>query len=70
MPQKIQKQYYHFSHNIAPGSVRIAATPEGKIVAILLNKGDEVLPVNFRIQGKAGEILLMGKHLATCVIEL
>lgn len=83
MPQRTQKQYYHFAHNIIPGSVRIAATkyteqidvaayhtPENKIVIILLNKSSEVLPVNFRLQGKAAEILLLGKALATCIIDL
>lgn len=83
MPQKTQKQYYHFAHNIVPGSVRIATTkyteqidvaayhtPENKIVIILLNKSSEVLPVNFRMQGKAAEILLLGKSLATCIIDL
>lgn len=82
MPQRTQKQYYHFAHNIIPGSVRIAATkyteqidvaayhtPENKIVIILLNKSSEVLPVNFRMQGKAAEILLLGKSLATCIID-
>lgn len=81
-PQKTQKQYYHFTHHIVPGSVRIASTkyteqvdavayrtPEDKIVVILLNKSQQPLPVNFRIQGMAGEILLLGKSLATCVIE-
>ena len=83
MPQKTQKQYYHFAHNIAPSSVRIAATkytelidvvayhtPENKIVVILLNKSNNVLPVNFRIQGKAAEVLLLKNTLATCVIDL
>lgn len=83
MPQKTQRQYYQFSHNITPGSVRIAATkytdqidvaayrtPENKIVVILLNKSDELLPVNFRIQGKAAEVILLGKALASCIIEL
>ncbi len=83
MPQKIQRQYYHFAHNIVPGSVRIAVTkyteqidvvayltPENKIVVVLLNKNDDVLPVNFRIQEKAAEVLLLGKEVATCIIDL
>lgn len=80
-PQKTQKQYYHFTHNIVPGSVRIASTkyteqidtvayhtPENKIVVILLNKSDGLLPVNLRLEGKAAELLLPGKTLASCVI--
>lgn len=82
MPQKTQRQYYHFTHNITPGSVRIGTTkyteqidvtayrtPEGKIAVVLLNKGDDLLPVNFRIQGKVAEVILPGKALASCVIE-
>lgn len=82
IPQKTQKQYYHFSHNIVPGSVRIACTkytdeldvaayrtPAGKIVVICLNKGEEMLPVNIRMEGKTGEVLLPGRMLASCVIE-
>lgn len=78
-----KRQYYHFAHCITPDSVRIGTTkyteqidvvayhtPEDKIVVILLNKGDEFLPVNLRIQGKAAEVLLLGKTLASCVIEL
>lgn len=83
IPQKIQRQYYQFAHNITPGCVRIAVTkytdqidvvayhkPDKKIVVILLNKSNKVLPVNFRIQEKATEVLLLGKELATCIIEL
>lgn len=83
LPQKIQRQYYQFAHNITPGSVRIAVTkyteqidaaayltPEGKIAVVLLNKSDVLLPVNFRVQGKAAEILLPGKALAGCMIDL
>lgn len=82
MPQKIQRQYYQFAHNIMPGSVRIAitnyteqidavayCTPEEKIIVILLNKSDKVLPVNFRIQERTAGILLLEKELAACVIE-
>lgn len=83
MPQKTQKQYYHFSHNIVPGSVRIATTkyteqidfvayrtPENQIVGIVLNKSDALLPVNLRMQGNAASLLLPAKTLASCVIEL
>lgn len=82
LPQKTQIQFEQFSRNIVPGSVRIASTkyteqidaaayqtPEGKVVVLVLNKGEQPLPVNFRIRGKAAEIVLLGKTLATCVIE-
>lgn len=82
IPQKTQRQFYHFSHNIIPGSVRIATskyteqidvvayqTPKNNIILILLNKSDKTLPVNLRVQGKVAEILLLKKSLVTCVIE-
>lgn len=83
MPQKTQRQFYHFSHNIVPGSVRIAVTkyteqidfaayrtPENQIVGIMLNKSGTLLPVNLRMQGKAASLLLPAKTLASCVIGL
>lgn len=83
MPQKTQRQFYHFSHNIVPGSVRIASTkyteqidfvayrtPENQIVGIMLNKSDALLPVNLRMQGKAASLLLPARTLASFVIEL
>lgn len=83
MPQKTQRQFYHFSHNILPGSVRIAVTkyteqidfaayrtPENQIVGIMLNKSGTLLPVNLRMQGKAASLLLPAKTLASCVIGL
>lgn len=82
LPQKIQEQYYQLAHFITPGSVRIATTkyteavdvvayqtPEKKIVVLLLSKSDAMLPVIFRMQGKAGEMLVPAKTLITCVIE-
>lgn len=82
MPQKTQEQYYMFSHFVSPGSVRIASTkytdqidtvayrtPEGKMVVMLLNKSCELLPVNIRIQGMAGSLLLPSGSLAVCVLE-
>lgn len=81
-PQKTLEQFYQFTHFILPGSVRIASTkytetldvvayrtPEGKIVVVILNKGETLLPVVFRMSGKAGELLLPAKTIATCVIE-
>lgn len=82
MPQKTQKQYYLFSHFIVPGSVRIASTkyteqidvvayhtPEDKLVVMLLNKSNEMLPVNIRIQNMVGSILLPAGTLAVCELE-
>lgn len=82
MPQKTQEQYYLFSHFIKPGSLRIASTkyteqidtaayrtPENRLVVLFLNKSSEILPVNIRIQGMAGSILLPPGIIAVCEIE-
>ena len=83
MPQKTQEQFYMFSHFILPGSVRIASTkyteqidevayltPENKIVVLLLNKSDQILSVNIRLNGKIGSLILAPKLLSACQIEL
>lgn len=81
MPQKTQEEFYQFSHYIKPGSKRIAVTKyseqidvtayqngEDEIAVLLLNKSDQLLPVNIRMQGEIGELLLPAKTLAACVI--
>lgn len=83
MPQKTQEQFYLFSHFILPGSVRIASTkyteqidevayltPENKIVVLLLNKSDQILSVNIRLNGKIGSLILAPELLSVCQIEL
>ena len=83
MPQKTQEQFYMFSHFILPGSVRIASTkyteqidevayltPENKIVVLLLNKSDQILSVNIRLNGKIGSLILAPELLSVCPIEL
>lgn len=83
MPQKTQEQYYMFSHFILPGSVRIASTkyteqidevayltPENKIVVLLLNKSNQILSVNIRLNGKIGSLILAPELLSVCQIEL
>lgn len=83
MPQKTQEQFYMFSHFILPGSVRIASTkyteqidevayltPENKIVVLLLNKSDQILSVNIRLNGKIGSLILAPELLSVCQIEL
>ena len=81
MPQKTQEEFYQFSHYIKPGSKRIAVTKyseqidvtayqngEDEIAVLLLNKSEQLLPVNIRMQGEIGELLLPAKTLAACVI--
>ncbi|MGO5442070.1 glycoside hydrolase family 30 protein [Faecalimonas sp. LCP19S3_D12] len=83
MPQKTQTEFYQFSHYIRPGSKRIAVTKyseqidvtayqtsEEEIAVLLLNKSEQLLPINIRMHGKVGALLIPPKTLAACVITL
>ncbi|MBS6520430.1 MAG: hypothetical protein KH359_07150 [Clostridiales bacterium] len=83
MPQKTQTEFYQFSHYIRPGSKRIAVTKyseqidvtayqtsEEEIAVLLLNKSEQLLPINIRMHGKVGVLLIPPKTLAACVITL
>lgn len=65
LPQQIQKHFYHFSHFIVPGAKRIGFSrytekldmtayknPDGTLIVVMLNRGDEVIPVTLRLDGK------------------
>ena len=71
----------HFSRHIAPGAVRIGWTkytgelevtafrnPNGKIIAVFLNRTDKELPVNIRLEGNVGKFVLPAASIATAVI--
>lgn len=45
-------------------------TPENKIVVLLLNKSDQILSVNIRLNGKIGSLILAPELLSVCQIEL
>lgn len=68
-PQLLQRYYWHFSHYITPGSVRIgvsrytdklAATafrrPDGKLAVVLFNPGKAAVPVKLRLGGQLAEL--------------
>lgn len=82
MPQKTLTDFFQFSHYLKCGYTRIATTkysdeidavayktPDNGITLIILNKGKELRPVNFRLNGDVGTVLLPAGTLATCVIE-
>ncbi len=81
MPQLLQEYYEHFSHYILPGSVRIGASgftdgleltawkcPDGRIVAVMLNRTDRMTPVCVRINGQTAELLLPAQSVSTGII--
>lgn len=73
---------YRLSHYILPGSRRISTTtyieqidaaayrlPDGKVLAILLNKGEKAAPITLRMENKGAQLLLPAGTMASCVIE-
>ena len=81
MPQKTLEYFYHFSHYIVPGSVRIATsrytdfietvayeTPDQEIVLVILNRSEATCPVSVRMNGQVAEIILQADSITTCVI--
>lgn len=45
-------------------------TSEEEIAVLLLNKSEQLLPINIRMHGKVGALLIPPKTLAACVITL
>ncbi|MDF2941303.1 MAG: glucosylceramidase [Herbinix sp.] len=73
----------HFSHFIIPGTKRIAYTkyterlevtalknPDGKIVIIVLNRSDEIIPVVIRLKGEYMSMEIESQSIATGIIEV
>lgn len=82
LPQLIQKHFYHFSHYVEPGAMRIGFSkytdkldvtafqnPDGKIVAILLNRAKDSLPVVLRLKNHIVRLTVTGQSIGTGVIE-
>lgn len=81
MPQTTLNHFYHFSHFIVPGSVRIGhsrytdrievvsyLTPADEIVVILLNRQKEAQKTVIRMENNCAEIMLLPESISTCVI--
>lgn len=81
-PQLIQRYYYHFSHYIAPGAKRIGLSkytdkleatafqnPDGTIVVVLFNRGEDPIPVNLRMDGQLAALTVEARTIATGIIN-
>lgn len=81
-PQLIQKHFYHFSHYIRPGAIRVASSkysscldvvayknPDNTLIVIILNEKENNQNVNFRLQGKIARVEIPGKSIFTGVIS-
>ncbi len=82
IPQEISRHFNHFSHFIRPGSARIGFSrytdsfdmtayknPDGKIVAVWLNRGNCEVPINVRIKGEVFKFVLEPESITTGCIE-
>lgn len=80
--RKICRYYWHFSHFIKEGAVRIAHTkytekldvtawknPSGETVCIFLNKSDKRMPAVIRLRGELCRISLEAQAIASCIIQ-
>jgi len=74
----LQKYYYHFSHYLKPGAVRIGTSTytaalqvtafrnlDGKLAVVLYNSGDHALNVNLRLNGELVTFALPGHCIAS-----
>ena len=78
MPRRIQRYFWHFSHFIHPGAVRIAYSrytdrldmaafrnPDGTKVFVMVNRGEEIIPVALRIDGQIAAFKMDGHTICT-----
>jgi len=82
MRQRTLTHFYHFCHYIVPGSRRVAFSrytdrlevtaykrPDHKIVIVILSRDSDILPVNFRINGKTTQYSIRPKAIVTVMID-
>lgn len=80
--RKCLHYYWHFTHFIKPGAVRLAVTrytdkldftawrnPDGNIVFVLLNRTDEELECNLRMAGELAALTAPAHSIVSAVIE-
>ena len=79
LPQPTLDCFYHISHYLRPGSVRIAHSvytdkiesvayknTDGSIILVILNRTEKQLPVNLRLHGQTGTLNVLPQ---SCTIE-
>ena len=81
-PQLIQKHFYHFAHYIESGAKRIGFSkytdkldvtalqnPDGRLVAVLLNRTEEDIPVVLRLNNEVVTVLVAGHAIVTGLLS-
>lgn len=77
-PRAVLKALRHFAHWIRPGAVRIGVTrytdqldvtafrnPDGSLALVLLNKAEQELPVQLRVEDQLGSFILPPRSLTS-----
>lgn len=72
----------HFSRYIKPGAVRIASSvycreleltaaknPDGSVILVAMNTGNDTKTVNLRIEGKTTRLMFWGSSISTAIIK-
>lgn len=80
--QPTRSCFYHFSHFLVPGSVRIGHSkytkdiemasymnPDGTQIVIFANKTNKQIPIVLRENGRIATITLLPESIATCTIK-
>lgn len=80
-PQLLQQYFWHFSHYIVPGSVRIGLSrytngleatafrrPDGVLAVVLFNASTESVPVNLRLDGQIAVLDMAPQTIMTGLI--
>ena len=80
-PQLLQRYFWHFSHTIIPGSVRIGLTrytntleacafrrPDGLLAVVLFNAGTKSIPVHLRLDGELTKLTVTPKTIISGLI--
>ncbi len=81
MPQLLQTFYWHFSHFIPAGALRIALSrytdridaaafrcQDGSLAVVLLNRSQGELPITLRLKGKIATVNLPAGGIVSCSI--
>ena len=83
LPQLIASHFYHFSHFIEQGAVRLACTkytdeidvtafenPDGRIVVVILNRTSDPVSVVLRIQEEIVKLKIEGTTISTGILKI
>ena len=81
-PRAVLKALWHFAHWIRPGAVRIGVTrytdqldvtafhnPDGGVALVLLNKAEQALPVQLRVEDQLVSFVLPPRSLTSGLMQ-